>query len=234
MVLFGGLVLILTHAKVITLLIEDSIEGLQLICSGSGPERRGIILWFEHRGRSSSCTPWIWYWLHLSLPLKLGVFWNLSYRSLVRLSCFMFLFQDTSKVYIPKWIATTFKIKKKIKDKYNSLATSAAVPMAPSAIAAKAQVLGQPVWLLWRGSPAFMRCVSQFGIIAPPHFPWVFLVAQMLFPFYIYSIHVLGFCLRALELLDGQAKLGAATAWGSVGQYWTLWSWNGCCSFYRA
>lgn len=53
MVLFGGLVLILTHAKVITLLIENSIEGLQLICSGSGPERRGIILWFEHKGRGA-------------------------------------------------------------------------------------------------------------------------------------------------------------------------------------
>lgn len=118
MVLFGGLVLILTHAKVITLLIENSIEGLQLICSGSGPERRGIILWFEHRGRSSSCTSWVWYWLHLSLPLKLGVLRNLSYRSFVWLSCFMFLFQDTSKTYIPKWISTTFLKKNKKKSSY--------------------------------------------------------------------------------------------------------------------
>ena len=118
MVLFGGLVLILTHAKVITLLIENSIEGLQLICSGSEPERRGIILWFEHRGRSSSCTSWVWYWFHLSLPLKLGVLRNLSCISFVRFSCFVFLFQDTSKTYIPKCVSTTFKeknIKKKKK-----------------------------------------------------------------------------------------------------------------------
>lgn len=170
MVLFGGLVLILTHAKVITLLIENSIEGLQLICSGSGPERRGIILWFEHRGRSSLCTSWVWYWLDLSLPLKLGVLGNLSYRSFVRLSCFMFLFQDTSKTYIPKWIYTHTHKKKKILKK-RSLATSAAVPMAQSAVAVKALVLCQPVWLLWRGSPALMRRVSQFGIHCTTTFP---------------------------------------------------------------
>lgn len=35
----------------------------------------------------------------------------------------------------------------------------------------------------------------------------------MLFPFYIYSICVLGFCLGALELLDGQVKQGALTVW---------------------
>lgn len=158
MVLFGGLVLILTHAKVITLLIENSIEGLQLICSGSGPERRRIILWFEHRGRSSLCTSCVQYWLHLSLLLKLGVLRNLSSRSFVRLSCFMFPFQDTSITYIPKWIATTFL------RKLESLATSAAVSMAGSAVAVKALVLGQPTWLLWKGSPVLIRHVSQFEI----------------------------------------------------------------------
>lgn len=166
MVLFGGLVLILTHAKVITLLIENSIEGLQLICSGSGPESRGIILWFEHRGRNSSCTSWVWYWLHLFLPLKLGLLRNLSCRSFESLDCFMFIFQDTSKTSIHKWIFTMDIKKKKKKSGY--LATSAAVVMAQVAVAVEALVLGQPVWLLWGGSPASSfneTCITVWDVL---------------------------------------------------------------------
>lgn len=146
MVLFGGLVLILTHAKVITLLIENSIEGLQLICSGSGPESRGIISWFEHRSRNSFCTSWVWYCLHLLLPLKLGVlrefvlqkFWVLvvscSYSSALGIHIF------TNRCLFLK----------------KDLTTTAAVLVAQAAVALKALLLEQPVWLLWGSSPVYV------------------------------------------------------------------------------
>lgn len=192
MVLFGGLVLILTHAKVITLLIENSIEGLQLICSGSGPERRGIILWFEHRVRSSLCTSWVWYWLHLSMPLKLGVLRNLSYRSFVRLTCSMFLLQDPSKRISPNGYPQPFK-----KEKLKSLSTSAAIPMARSTAFDEGPGSGPTCVTALKRLTCFNEaCITVWDTLHHHISHGCFLVAQMLFPFCIYSIHRL--CLRAL------------------------------------